>query len=375
MPTYRVIVAHPLTRRLLARLNVDKPRWTEAVNGTTSFDGTVTLPEDPQAVRILKDALIADAAAIYVQDTNTGKMSFGGVLKRVAWQRNARRLTIVAVGWRGWLYGVFLGPKTDMTGDTLYSFTNVDQLEIARQILYRVLAGGAAAGRPIIDTQTYPLSGQLRDLHLRGMDFVTAGEALDRISTRDNGFEWDIIPREGEDGLPSLDFWTYYPQRGGPVPGLRFSDDKNIVEAEDYEQDTSDKRTRVWAVGEGNPNATTPYVQDTDPSLPRGETLLTESKTQYNSIVNLSTLSSHARAERVFRNAPMELYTFTVNMDDPPVTSYEVGDRGDLRIRDEWVNETYRNARIIQREMMPGEGAGKVKITMDLNDAVLPQEA
>lgn len=356
-------------RQLASSLVMNQESWTEAVNGNAGFTGVVTVPDRSEAARIaaLRAALAPFEAALYVQD-HLGNYVFGGPIIKSSWDSKTRTVTVQAVHWRAWLYGVMLTPAQDGSGDVLYSWTDVDQTAIAEDLFGLALDSGATDGRPPWAGPQCPPTGKARSLNVKGLDFKYVGDLLDTVSSRDGGFEWAVAIDRGEGGAPVMRPYTAYPQIGGPVSGLLWSTGGNILEYPPIEYDASAKRTRVWSHGDGEP---VPYAYDEDLSINSGDALLWERSDHYSRVVQVDTLASHSRAMREFLASPLNLYSFVTHINAPAANTYQAGDRGRLILKDDWYDLDLPAVRVLQKTVRPGEQ--KVEITVDLNDAEAPE--
>lgn len=366
---------HPLTRRQLApAINFSAAKWNEVRNDNAAFEGTVTLPRDSIALSQLKTALEPDESAIYVKASD-GTYPFGGVIVEQTLDWNAGTVTIIAQSWRAWLYSKFLAPKIDLSDDVIYTFTAKDQLYIAQQLVAEGLTlDGTTLGVPAIaiGSQT---SGRLRDFSLKGTDFKYIGEAIDSVAQLDDGFEWDIeVYESSSDGLPSLRLVFDYPERGGLVDGLiLMQTDKgaNMRPVNEIQRVSTDLVTRQWVTGAAQNNASA-FAQDSDPDITGGEVLIREKVSSYSTVRDRDVLSSYARAERAYRTPKINTLDVQVSMDSPlSVLDYRAGDRARLLLQNGWYDIDLDAARIIQREINPGEGT--VVLSLDLEDSELPE--
>lgn len=376
MARFQYLSCHPVTRGKLASLRPSDPSWVTTVNGNGSFTATFAVPNDPDAVRQMKVALTPDEAAIYVKNEE-GRYPWGGIIMAQKWDPDNRQVTITAVEWRSWFYSLFLGPMVDMTGNINYSWTNTDQLTIARNIATLMVQGGAADGRPPV-TIGVETSGKNRDLNISGLDFKLAAEAIDSMANRSGGFDWTIESRpDPVDGLPRLYFAPYFPQQGALVSGLVFkktsSGASNVLQYGPVEIGSADLRMRQWATGAGQaPDLL--FAVDTDPLLATNHRLMREDRTTYSSVTDRTTLSSHARAEREFYKTTRALLPVTHQMDRPMEKSYSVGDRCALRLEDDWLTDGGYDlpaVRIVQKKVIPARE--QVEIVLDLDDSELPE--
>jgi len=374
---FRYPVYHPVLRTKLGELDVREAAWSEIVNGGSTFTGKVTVPDNPILISEIKRCTQPYRAALYATP-GLGRIQWGGVMVGRNWNDENNELTITVMEWRTWLFSVILGPRPDATGTNIFTYGNVDQLYIARDVINILVAGGGGGvaelgGIPPIDYGILS-SGILRNYMIHGMQLKSAGAHLDALANMDRGFEWDLEPYFANDSLPKLRLQTYFPQRGGLIPYLKFSKTKdggNILNMEDVEEDGTAASQRVWAVGEG-PNAeSTPWAMDQNPEVATGSVLRTDQVTTYGGALTRVNLASYARAERQYRAEPLTVLKFPVRMDSPDVLAYQKGDRCSVRVKDRWLDIDVENCRIVQRDIFPEKNTAV--LTVDLTDLVLPE--
>lgn len=370
--TFQYMVYHPLTRQQLAPpLQLVGPQWSEIVNGIGEFSAVVPLPPTASARDNLKTALEPDQAAIYVR-SSTGQYLFGGPLVEQSWASEDGSIAIKAVEWRSWLYDTFVGPKTDLSGNNLYSWAGKDQLLIAREIVQNVIDAGIVDGRIAIETPA-ATSGKNRDLNISGLDFKYAGEWIDSMAKRAGGFEWRIDSVPDTDGRPKLRLMLGYPELGSQASGLalfRTPEGGNISVSGSIIRSSVGRKSRIWATGN---TETQQYAVDSDPGLKLSSSLLREKVTNYSTVVERTTLASNARAERNYLTPKLNTVNVLAQEKTLDVTAYHAGDRCRLRYSDELYDIDLASARIIERRVAPNDGAGKVDMVIDLEDFQLPE--
>jgi hypothetical protein len=363
---FQFLAYHPVQRNRLATLDIREADWSETLNGGSVLSGKVTVPSDPYLASRIEQGTRPDEAAIYVQSA-PGVLPWGGIVKGRSWDSDNDELTISVQEWRTYLYDLILGPDPAGTSSNSHSWVAKDQLQIARDILGYALADGAASGGVPAFSVGSEVSGVNRTYGLTGTDFKTVGAYLDEIGALDNGFEWDVDCYFGDDGLPTLRLVTYYPQRGGTVPGLLFKEGFNILSKGALELSSDSRATRVWAVGDG-PNAESiPYAMDQDPNLVLGYELRTDASFNFTGVTR-TTLASYARSQRTYLGSPVAQFTFLSSCDSPDMNTYAVGDRCRIILHDRFVSLDLSDVRIISREIKPDDQT--VTITVDFNDAV-----
>lgn len=375
MARYQFISCHTLTRQQLdPSLNFSSASWSWVVGGNGTLTGKIAIPHDPAARERLRIATAKKSAAIYIRNS-AGQYIWGGPVVNRSNERG--ELTVTAVEWRSWLYKVVLPPELDGTGDIQYSWEDVDQIQIARELVAYVTAGGTAEGCPAISMGAEPLSGKPRDLHLWGTALKSPGELIDSIANQDGGFEWGIESRvDGSDGLPRLYFVTYYPQRGNVLSEILFKTTTagrgggNITSLGAIEEDATSQVERFWATGVGAaPDQI--YAQDTMPELASAGVLRFDGVGSFASVSNPSTLASHARRSRTYFSVGTNNITITHALSRPSVDSYAIGDRVRLIIEDSWNSYNLDRVRIVEKNVNVKEGIAQ--LTLDLTDFTLPE--
>lgn len=370
-PTFQYQVYHPVTRVRMGRLDVREAKWTEVVNGGTVFTGKVTVPDNPVVAEGVARNTMPYAAAIYAVPGD-GSISFGGPVVNREWDDTTNTLTVTAIDWKSWFYRITIGPRVGTLDPWTQTFTNVDQLIIASYLVDRA-SNTYNAGSPIMESASYT-SGVNRNYIITGVEFKSLGQHLDELGSLSNGgYEWEVEPVFGNDGLPKVRVQYYIPQRGAVVPGLVFRktpEGGNILKVTEVSDDASAVATRVWAVGEG-PNAeSTPWGVDESP-LNQTATLRTDKVSQYSGAFTVSQLASYARTERLYRANYLSGLSFVTRMDSPDIFSYTKGDRCRAVVRDRFLDIDVSNCRILSREMDPDNNL--VTITINTNDTSMPE--
>lgn len=377
MARYRYLSCHAVTRAQIASsLRFQSAKFNWSTTGSGTFQGKVAVPANSSARDILRLATEPKSAAIYVKDSNN-LYPWGGPVVARTWNPSDGTLDITAVEWKSWLYRVFITPELDGSGDIQWSWTNIDQTTISREIVTLVTSGGSADGSPSVLFGSEAVSGRLRDLNVWGTALKSAGELIDSMANRDGGFEWTIESRvDGTDGLPRLHFVTYFPQRGGLIDNLIFKHTTgqtgggNMIPGA-IEESAVDRAERFWATGSGSaPDQI--YAQDTDPNLVSGSVLRFEGKSSYGSVLDRKVLASHARRSRAFYAPGTNFLPVKHTLGKPDADSYGIGDRGRLVIEDRWADTDLGAVRVIEKSIDTA-GAGIVDVTLDLNDYVLPE--
>lgn len=377
--TFRFIITPILSFVPIGELYLSNVSWNDPAYGAgASFSGKAEI-NSSQTREQLQQLTAPDSVALYVRDDETGNYLFGGPLYDNPWLRGERRIQVVAQSWKSWMYQKLLGMNTltNPVSEKLYSQTAKDQFFIARALISASV--NSDLGCPVIALGT-ELSGVIRDLVVQGSQQRYLGDVIDSMANRDNGFEWNIDIRIGTAGRPMPYFSPSFPMRGGVNNQVilldQMADGGNIVEMGDPENSAANRRSRVWATGIGQP-PDQPVAFDQDPAIISGGfVLLRETVTNYQ-LPSLTTLTDHARAERIFRNNTLQQVVLSVTLDNPSFRSYATGDKISLIVGDDWIDWNFDAVRIINRTFnVNQEGDGKidtVQLTIDLNDTELPE--
>lgn len=355
---------HPVTGVYLGQLPAKNPQWVETVNGSGTFTCRVVVPEDEVRRDYVRQATALDNS-LHIEADNGVVPWFGYILKR-KWLRESNELEITAVEWRSYLYRVLVAPFGQNSRSNTMYYTNVDQLEIARQVVLREVVNGV--GLPPIMAETPQLSGVLRTVLVDGRKFASLGETIDAIANDDRGFEWDILPVLRADGTATKKLEMYFPERGSTVEGLefRYGVRGNILDYEDLEESNEQLVRRQWAIGEGPSSDLQSYAYDDDPNLISSQLLRFDKVTQWQGATSLKDLASKARGERMYYGIPFQMLSFSVSLNTPHAYTYAKGDRCRLVLKDRWLDLEYNDVRIIERKVSPDDN--RVQLVVDLND-------
>lgn len=380
---FRFLICPVLSFEPIGEIDVSGVQFTESVDGTgTSFSGNAYL-SDTQDADKLKSLLNypndPKAVALYVKHDD--RYVWGGPLQSRPWDRSSRSFQITASSWKSWLYQRFLPPDiaNNPVRDIKYTWAATDQFVIADALIGYATAGN---GTPTI-TASGLTSGVTRDLTIYGSEFVKIGEAIDRMASRERGFEWDIILKTSSNGNPNLQFMPYYPKRVNVNSGVLFKSTPNggnILDSSNPEDTAETIITRVWGTGSGTAGADLLMAYDEDPNLSNDNILLVETKEYSNSTTTITgTISSHVQGIRKFHATGLQQIEVEVSLDSPDWTTYNIGDKVRLIVEDDVLDIDFDAVRIVRREFnvnAPGDTPDfdKIKVLIDLNDTQLPED-
>jgi hypothetical protein len=369
---FRFLCANSIFGDRIGYVDLQQVKFNDPITGVGTLTGKA-LVGPAQTKEILDALLVEDITAIYVEAD--GLFWWGGTLTSRDWNPGERCREIKVVHWKGWYSRRLLGPDDSLNPieDTAYTFTGMDQLEIAEAI--SDLATTPAA-TPFVNTQGL-LSGVTRDLTFNGSDFKDAASLIDGMANRANGFEWTIETRvNGVSRIPDLYLGLYYPHRGAAAPTLickKTPSGGNISVEGNIAETAENRATRVWATGTGTPPDQL-IVYDQDPGVDTADVLLTETVTNYSTTSVVATLADDAQQERAFRSVLTNTMQVRAYHKDLDPGTYHTGDRAQLIYQDEGVDLNLPAVRIVDIEISVNtqNAADSSLITLDLSDAQLP---
>jgi hypothetical protein len=352
-----------LTDKYLGSIDPVSYSFNDPINGNGQFTGAVTIPHDPGPVATLKARTLPDAVALYILDGNT--YIWGGIINYRDRKPGVNVLNIQAQHWRAWYFDRLISAKAG------YFYSNQDWWTIARSLMNLAQTeGGGPAGCPSISYDTTAVFGTSGDLTMTpGMSI---GSAMDDIANRDNGFEWSVAFRNNtQTGLPQrfLELWVKGQTRSGvKLLSLDANQSTNRVMFGQWAESAVNRRSRVWAVGAGQP-PDQPVAPDTDPDTAAGKTLLRETWETRQGVVNTSTLFAYARWRRIKLENPYAVVPVEIPFGVPPIASYRSGDRVRVRIEDSWDDLDIPGVRLTNRTVHMQQGqAPSVTLEIDFND-------
>lgn len=378
---FQFVICPVLDQNPIGEIFVSNVEFTESVDGPgTTFTGEAYISDVQDAAKLttlLNYPNDPQAVALYVKFED--RYLWGGVLKSRPWDPTKRAFSITATSWKSWLYQKFLGPNknNNPVTDLKYEWLNQDQFLIAQDILVWAISDD---GTPTIWTGN-ETSGVNRDLTIFGSEFVTNGDAIDRMADREKGFEWDLIPKTDSLGRPELWLGLYYPKRVGINSGVLFKSTPfggNILSRTNPEDTAETVVTRVWGTGSGTSGADLLMAYDEDPNLSGNDILLVETKEYANSsTTDIATVSSHVQGIRKFHSTGLQQIEVTVTPDDPDWGLYNIGDKVRLIVQDEVMDIDFDTVRIVRRSWKVNQNPAAldtVTLLIDLNDTGLPQD-
>lgn len=180
---YRLVVADLRTDEVVDVLPIGGVSYDDYIGKSGSFSGSIPLPGPGIAARV-RQVLLPGRTMLYLE--RDGQVSWGGALWTRTPARDARGQMTCAVQAAG-LESILRGHR--LLFDNL-TFTGVDQMEIARQLVAytQALTGGQLG----IEIDYSQMSGTLRDRTYSRYDLPWIGQLLDQLSAVQGGPEWRI---------------------------------------------------------------------------------------------------------------------------------------------------------------------------------------
>lgn len=297
------------------------------------------------------------------------RIPWAGQLMSGPWRSGDGAMSIGAVESRGWLDEIHLCVGRDSWG-----VDDTDQLQIVRQAIG---VANRRAGTPDIrlDAAT---SGVRRSARVEGQAFKPIAEFVNELAGRERGFDWTIGARESpQDGKPELHLVQRYPEWDlGAAPRVHLVSAPQVSTvhgAPDLPRDASDRRTVVYASGEGQ-SPDQAIAVDIDPLVHQERVLRRETITNHSGVADVAVLDEHAHTERLTRSRASGTLQVDVPADDPDFTTYDTGSRVRLTVQDEFSDVTHPAVRVLERTMRCDrrDGPDTVTLTLDLADTELP---
>jgi len=361
----RFHVCNSLTGSILGRLQVNQFEITEPVReqgATANFRVPIS---DVASERADLKALIrpvgsrASSRAIGVEDD--GNILFYGPIIFTP-TKDGPHVVINAVDWKAWFYTAPIRP-TGATFATRRNYTATSTAQetimtnLANLALRNATSGALLPGAPPITIDSPPASGINQSLTAKMFQGESIGGWLDNMQARDKAPEWYTYGALSSDEVTIIShFALAWPERRGTMEPHRLTwrqgefgntagyswPQRVIAPSRGWAVDGGED-TKIWS------QATAPSVGVTD--------LLWETSTQMD--------DTKAKKADAFKKAKGELakltgvegqINVTVTAETLPFSSYSVGDRVRLLVRDDWEEIDTRASRIIERKMAGAAG-------------------
>jgi len=281
------------TGAVLADISASDASFERALSGSGEGRVTVTVPagllDFKAATEPVRCALWAAA---------DGVLMWGGII----WKREASGTRAVSISASE--YGSYFDRRLVTRNAT---FTQVDQLDIARSLVTTAQAVSGGDVRVVVGTET---SGILRDRTYAGSDLASVASRLDELANVDKGFDYAWDP-EYSNGLPRVRLSLGYPRLGS---GEHLIEAESDAVAFGWPEDGSVMALTAYAVGQVADGAATGTAKPIQ-SVANADLLtqypLVERMESYD-VSDPAVLGQHATADLAAYSAPVVAPTVTV---------------------------------------------------------------
>ncbi|MGW4648034.1 hypothetical protein [Kitasatospora sp. NPDC004289] len=338
---YQLRVCDLRTDATLAILPVEGASYDDYIGRTGSLSATVPIPTEDLA-REARESLIPGRTMLHLE--RAGQIAWAGPLWTITPalnQRTGPQLQIQAAC----LESIY---RSHRYFDITAGYTDADQFEIARSIMYYAQLG-APGGDLGLEADFFLMSGVLRDRTYEATDLNYIGVLLDQLAAVQNGFEWRIQVYADSAGVRHRYFRLGYPKLTtssetvlslpGPVLAYALPQDATTFATKWQSRGASvndDQTQRSY------PMLTDPVTRDDLIAL--GWPLL-DGSSDYSSVEDPAVLLEHATADLARASTPLTIPSVTIRTD--PGQQPALGSSVRLRITDTWnpapgLNSRYR---------------------------------
>lgn len=293
-PAYRYLALDLITEQVKEELPFRGVTYSQALNASGGFTGSIPV----RHTKATRGTLDPGRTAIVVE--RDGVVAWAGIL----WAARARvegdeaNVELLAQGY--WSYF-----RRRVIRDTL-TFAQVDQLQIARDILQHVLDDPNTGIEIDLGTGT---SGVLRDRTYGFWERKQAAEAVEQLAAVQNGFDFRVdVQYDPAGGLDKRLVLTF------PATGRRTNvviDTDQGANSIDWLIDAERMATRVTATGDGEDEATRISVGEDASAYPAYPVL--EEVFEHQDVSVQSTLDAHAAADLADIRRPISVPSVVVD--------------------------------------------------------------
>lgn len=335
--TYRF--ADLMTGNMLAELPLTGVTFDSRLNAAGSFKADLSL-SDPTLV-LAKDPIGSTQpgrTAIWVD--RDGTLVWGGILWTRFYDSEKEVLTLGGQDFFSYFDHRYVNDKL--------TFTNVDQLSIAKQLFQYAQGQNGSFPKPggnigMAYESPYPTSPVPRTLALTQYELKQLSQSVTDLSQADNGFDFAVDVQYDGSGVPIFTFNPAYPRRGRTAIQSGFVVElPGGIQKYTYSEDGTGLEVTAFAVGTGTGTAGLTSSASTAALIDAGYPLL-EGVQSYKDVTDQARLDAHARADASAYSEPLTIAAVTVvGSVDPVVGSYITGDDIRLRITDKRFNLGHR---------------------------------
>ncbi len=369
--TYRYLFADLRTNDILAELPLTRVSFTQVLNTSGSFQGTILGSDARELGYDITAATEPARIAIYVD--RDGVLIWGGVLWLRTWDSDSQHFTFQAREFMSYF------ERRRITDTVVYE--DEDQLFVAQDL---ITLAQAETGGDIGIVVPNNLSGILVTRVYFDYEFKDVSGAIKDLSNQQDGFDVNIDVAYDALLEPRKYLRTQYPQRGiqynaANADALVFEFPGNIVTYE-WPDDGAQVANTMYGIG---PNSNEAKIRATAVSpinqIAAGWPLL-EDTVSYTDQYDPDLLYQQTLGEVTARQVPVVTPKIVIPAYAEPVLgSYQTGDECLLRITDDrfpnngsgyGLAEVYR---IVAISVEPGE-EGPERVTLTLTPPTISQE-
>lgn len=327
MTTYRYLFADLLTNQVIAELPLTAVNFTQSLNSAGTFSGTIQLAGSNPAALNVDAGTTPGRTAIYVD--RDGILVWGGVIWSREYSSANQHLTIQAREWESYL------ERRRIT--TTQVFTNVDQLQVARQLVntMQTVPYGNVGIQVGSETSGVTISRVFYSYELKSVY-----SALLDLSRSNAGFDFNIQVAYDGAGVPTKKLVLSYPYSGtrysssSPTAPVFEFPAGNVVEYS-YPEDGSTAANVLYAVGAGSNEGKQIATATASDKLADGWALL-EDSANYGDITDATLLSNLAVGQvQAVSYPPTTMKIVAPPYVNPVLGSYKIGDDCRIRIQDD----------------------------------------
>lgn len=366
-PVWTYLIADVRTGDALEEIPLSSVRWSKRLNDSGTLSGSWQLgPNEKRDARLLTTP--ARSAIFALRDSFP---MWGGIIWTRSYDSSSQKVQIGCGDF--WSYFdhrkvlPFFNPDNigqDVTyvASRLTSFTQVDQNEIARQLVQQTQVGSHG----INVTYDSSVSGILRDRNYYGYELSDVGAMLRNLANVIDGPDivFDVrVPRFLTANVVTpeiiMRIGTPLLQQSGAVRVFEYGG--NVV-SYTWPSDGSKMATKTYAVGDGTEKGLLVGYAEDNQRYADGWPIL-ELEKAYDTVIIPQTLFDHAAADLDAAKNPVTLPSIKVRGDMAPYLSdYSIGDNAQLIIPSGdvyWKDGLDVAVRIVAMDVQPETSAGE----------------
>ena len=293
----------------IAELPITGLQYQTAINAPAT--ATVEMPLDAPGA----PTIAAGSTVLWIERNDA--LVFGGVIWAVAGDAGQNTATVSA--------GDFLTYLQRRTIRTTQTFTNADQLDVARAIVD--YANAVPDALNIIGTAGTNTSGVNISRTFPSWERKNVGAAIEQLADVNNGFDF-VLELTYQGNTPTVELVLTSPNTGNPTDHV-FDLQANI-ETLSFTADATQLATQVDALGSGEgPDKLVATATQASSAY-----ALTQTTIAFSDIAGATLLGTHADRQLALRRAPITAVSAVIRPDvDPLPGTYAAGDIVELRAK------------------------------------------